>query len=170
MGYDGWKVVNGGLVGDTKRGEKGGKNIGGWLMNHAEYDDFELQLEYKLATGGNSGVFFRAWPGGQKNGGDFHEVQLLDDTAPGLAHVDAVNRNGSLYGQIAAKSVVRLASNQWHRMKISVDGDRLQVWINEVKVLDGIIPAGKKKGGHVGLQIHQSHVEFRNIRIREFAN
>ncbi len=140
----------------------------GWLMSEAEYQDFELELEYQLSSGGNSGVFLRAWPNGNVTGGDFHEIQLHDDTAPSHKTLDGLGSNGSLYGQIAASPVLRPPPNQWHRLRISLVGEQLKVWVNGRQVLDGKLPPSKQSGGHIGLQLHRSRVEFRNIRIREF--
>ena len=66
----GWSVKDGVLVGSGSE----------WIMSDAEFLDFELELEYFLSKGGNSGVFLRAWADGKSSGGDFHEIQLLDDT------------------------------------------------------------------------------------------
>src|SRR5262249_15249279 len=40
-----WTITDGSLVGEGSGG-------GGWLMSNAEYSDFELELEYKLAKSG----------------------------------------------------------------------------------------------------------------------
>src|SRR5215211_5057392 len=64
-----WVVENGMIVctGDG----------GGWLGTEKEYANFELQLEYKLKEGGNSGVYIRAPKTGHISRVGI-EIQLLD--------------------------------------------------------------------------------------------
>ncbi len=49
----GWQVVDGCL---TRVGP------GGDIMTEAEFDDFELELEWRICAGGNSGIFYRVDP------------------------------------------------------------------------------------------------------------
>ena len=131
--------------------------------------DFELELEYNLSAGGNSGILMRTFPGGRLNGADFHEIQLLDDTSEQYANLGDVLRTGSLYGQLAAHPVLRPEPNRWHSLSIRLVDRHLQVTINSVRVVDGLIPDGKPPSGSIGLQLHGadgSRVSFRNIRIR----
>src|SRR5262245_12933103 len=46
----GWKIENGALV---REGDKAGD-----LITDKQYDNFELQLQFKIEKGGNSGVLF----------------------------------------------------------------------------------------------------------------
>jgi hypothetical protein len=48
-----WAVQDGVLTGTGGEGSQ-------WLATNAEYDDFDLSLEFMLAKGGNSGLFIRA--------------------------------------------------------------------------------------------------------------
>src|SRR4051812_46499154 len=47
---DGWRVVDGTLAKDKPTGD---------LVSKDEFGDFELELEWKIASGGNSGIFYR---------------------------------------------------------------------------------------------------------------
>ncbi len=136
-------------------------------MTDAEFGDFELEVEYRLPNGGNSGVFLRAWPEGQASGADFHEIQLLDDTDPKYSNIPDHQRTGALWNELAASPVLRPAPNQWHRLSIVVVGDQLKVSINGQQVVDGRHPIGKRERGRIGQQAHQTQVDFRNIRIKE---
>ena len=153
----GWSVKDGVLVGSGSE----------WIMSDAEFLDFELELEYFLSKGGNSGVFLRAWADGKSSGGDFHEIQLLDDTDQQYSSIPDTHSTGALWNQIAAKPVLRPAPDQWHRLRVVADVEQLRVWINGTKVVDGQLPPGKPSRGRIGLQAHQTHVEFRSIRLRE---
>src|SRR5262245_23895066 len=55
-----WKVEEGTIV---CTGEKGP-----WLRSKEEFGDFNLRLEYKLKTGGNSGVYIRVPQDGTHHG------------------------------------------------------------------------------------------------------
>ncbi len=90
MGLAGWKVHDGVLVGESNGPQ-------GWLMSDKDYADLELSLEYKMAAGGNSGVYLRAWPQGAMNGGQFMEIQLIDDAKP----ADPKDRTGAIFSVVA---------------------------------------------------------------------
>src|SRR5947209_17914656 len=77
----GWKVNKGGKM-DVWGAENGllfvkGKG-GGWLMTEKEYADFELRLEYKLPSKGNSGVALRNPMDGDPAYKGM-EIQILDE-------------------------------------------------------------------------------------------
>ena len=59
----GWIVEDGAIVLDV--GEDTTEMTGGDLITNEQYENFELELEWKLSEGGNSGVFF----GVQRNPG-----------------------------------------------------------------------------------------------------
>ncbi len=155
----GWAARDGVLVGTGRS----------WIMTDAEFRDFELELEYELATDGNSGVFLRAWPEGSDSGADFHEIQLLDDTSDKYADIPASQRTGSLWNALAAQPVLRPAPNRWHQLQVTLRGRNLQVAVNGQQVVDGRIPGGKRNTGRIGLQAHGSRVRFRNIRVRRLS-
>src|SRR4051794_1359936 len=54
---------------------------GGWLTSDKEYGDFQLQLDYKIPPGGNSGVGLR-YPAAGDPAHEGMEIQILDDDAP----------------------------------------------------------------------------------------
>ena len=162
IGHDGWSVANGVITGETT-------NTPGCLMSEFEFGDFELELEYLLTSGSNSGVFLRAWPNGQVNGREFDEVQLLDDTAPNHAGVSDVQRTGALFGHVAPDPVLRPKTDEWHRLWIRAVGKKVTVWINGSEVLATSLSEGKRSRGHIGLQLFPKKVQFRSIRVREIS-
>jgi hypothetical protein len=159
-GHGGWSVKEGVLVGESAVGM-------GWLMSQREFDHFELELEYKLPAGGNSGIFLRAAEAGAISGSEFHEIQLLDVMSPKFADVRPEGRTGALFGKLAPTKNTVAGANVWHRVRVKVFGDRLQVSLNGSDVLNGALPAGKPSQGHIGLQLYSPGVSFRNIRISE---
>ncbi|PQO37175.1 DUF1080 domain-containing protein [Bremerella cremea] len=168
LGSDGWSVRNGILIGNPPPNQPRFKR---WLMNTGSYENFELQFEYQLEPGGNSGVFIRAVRDAALSvTGDFYEVQLLDDTAPKYAKDPTTHLNGALWKALPASPGLRLPPKQWHRMTIRAQGDQLQVWSNDQKIVDGKLPRNTRPGTRIGLQLHTGKVMFRDLRIRELPS
>ncbi len=68
---DGWQVINGALV----RAKPGAGDI----VTDAQYQNFELQLEYKISTAGNSGIMFRVVEGDVGAPYSGPEIQINDN-------------------------------------------------------------------------------------------
>jgi hypothetical protein len=165
------------------------------LVTRGEYESFELDLEWKISEGGNSGIFYLApencGAGDQAEAPIYEsapEMQVLDNER----HPDAklgVNGNrqaGSLYDLIPANPQNARPAGAWNHAQIQVDQGRVSFRQNEQTVVEyelgsadfqARVAASKFKGargfieparrGHIGLQDHESEVWFRNIRIRE---
>ncbi len=56
---------------------------------------------------------------------------------------------------------------KWNRMKITMQGERLTVVLNEKKVLNNALLPGVPAEGPIGLQHHGAPIEFANIFIRQ---
>jgi len=172
----GWRVVDGALV---RSGE------GGDLVSDRDYADFELRLEWKVATGGNSGVFYRAVESAQPIYRSALEYQVLDDRR----HPDAANgpdrHAGALYGLYPpGRGDAARPAGQWNRSRIVVRGDAVEHWLNDARVAAFRIGSADwnarlarskfkdwpefaaARSGAVGLQDHGDEVAYRNIRIR----
>jgi len=149
---------------------------GGWLATDDEYGDFELQLDFKVREGGNSGVFCRAPLHGNPAFEGF-EVQVLDDYAPKYRDLKPWQFCGSVYSVAAPKTRATKAAGEWQEMKIRVEGPRVQVWLNGEHIIDENVedheekykdhPGLKRREGVIGLQDHGERVEYRDIQITE---
>src|SRR5262249_2859012 len=149
----------------------------GWLMFEREYADFELELEYKLPTAGNSGVLVHAWPDGSPDSAQFLEIQLLDDDAPAFRGLEATRKTGGVYGGISPKPPAKAPANEWNKLRIRSVGRQLAVQVNGQQVVDANLdqysdhfdrmPGLKRDHGRIGLQTFGTLAEFRNIRVRE---
>ncbi|MFN0196454.1 MAG: protein kinase domain-containing protein [Planctomycetaceae bacterium] len=162
MGHKGWNVEKQILTGETSPG-----GPAGWLMSNDEFEDFELDVNYKMNPGSNSGIFLRAWPEGDISGSQFTEVQLLDDDDPKFAAMRPDQKTGAIFKQAAPQPTPKVPTDQWHKLHIRVVKNTVQVTLNGKKVVDHTVDNMRPKG-HIGLQLYPTRVEFRHIRIKEF--
>lgn len=172
---DGWRVDDGTL----HRGDGGGD-----IMTAEAFGDFELSLEWRVARGANSGIFYRAATGLDHIFMSAPEMQVLDDAghADGGDPLTSAGANFGLHP--APRGVVRPAG-EWNEARILVDGNHVEHWLNGVKVVEYELGSpewrqlvaeskfaqwpdyGAAPRGHIGLQDHGDPVWYRNIRIRE---
>jgi len=148
---------------------------GGWLSTTDEYGDFELELEFRLPKGGNSGVFIRA-PHEGNPAYTGMELQVLDDAADEYKDLRPDQYTGSVYGIAAAEPRVTKPAGEWQSMRIRCVGRDIEVEVNGTQVvktnLDDHLdkaetnPGIKRTTGHIGLQNHGSGVEYRNVKLR----
>jgi hypothetical protein len=163
-----WHFENGVLYAE-------GEN-GGWLATHRVYENFALAVEFRVAPGGNSGVFIRAPLEGDPAYTGM-EIQILDDYAERQNPPGPDQYTGSIYGVQAPSDRVSKKADQWQRMVVIARGPHIQVGLNGKKVVDTDLtyyahkadthPGLVRTSGYLGLQSHGSRIEFRNIRIHE---
>ena len=162
------------------------KSVGtGDIMTRDEYQDFELRFDWKIGTGGNSGVFYRAseeydhiyWTG--------PEYQLLDD-ANARDGKNRLTSAGSAYGLYAAPAGIVKPANEWNSARIVVKGHHVEHWMNGQKLLEYELGSpdwsakvaaskfaawphyGTLPRGFIGIQgDHDGTLSLRNIMIRE---
>ena len=163
-----WEVQGGVLV---CTGEKGGP----WIRTEKEYENFILRLEYNISKGGNSGIFIRCAPKGRASRTGF-EIQILDDHGKPAARHSA----GAIYDVEPAWRNMSKPAGQWNEVEITCDKRRISVAMNgeqihdmnlddeelNAKLKDELKVNKRRQKGHIGLQNHGAHVEFRNIRIK----
>lgn len=173
----GWRASNGVL----ERIEGGGD-----LCTEALFGDFELELEWQIAPGGNSGILFRAT---EDHGAPYEtgpEMQILDNQG----HDDGKNpltSAGANYALDAPAFDATYPPGQWNRVRLRVDGERVEHWLNghlqcsyelwtdpwKAKVAASKFSQwpdyGLARQGRIVLQDHGDVVRFRNLRIRELA-
>ena len=171
----GWKVIDATLV----RADSGAGDI----ITDEQFRNFELELEWMLPKGGNSGVFYRATEAVDTIWKAAPEMQILDDAnhADGKSPLTSAGASYGLYP--APRGVVRPA-DQWNTARLVVNGNHVEHWLNGTKLLEYELGSadwkdrvakskfntrplyGKAEQGHIGLQDHDNRVAFRNIRIR----
>lgn len=178
---NGWKLVGGhgpGYVveGDTIVCPKEG---GGNLFTVKEYGNFVFRFEFKLTAGANNGVGIRApYEGDAAYKG--MEIQILDDgDAMYKGQIRPEQYHGSVYDVIPARTGFRKPLGEWNEEEITANGRRITIKLNGVIILDADLsivkepqvlekhPGLARPSGHIGFLGHGSHVEFRNIRVKE---
>jgi hypothetical protein len=159
---------------------------GGDIITKDVYDDFDLQVEWKIADGANSGIMYRVSLGDDAPYKSGPEYQILDDAE----HQDGKNELtavGSLYGMFPAKEKTLRDVGTWNKTRIICDGNKITHYLNSKKVLEAEIGSdewnkqlgdskfkdwakyGKNKEGHIAFQDHGNEVWFRNIRIKRLV-
>jgi len=149
---------------------------GGWLSTTRQFNDFELELEFNVPAGGNSGVFVRTPRAGNPAYAGL-EIQVLDDAAPEYAELKPWQFCGSVYSLIPAGKRVTKPAGEWQKMYIRYDDFTIQVKLNGEEIVNGDISEFKDKApdhpgvlreeGFIGLQNHGSRLDYRNIKLRE---
>lgn len=186
-----WKVKEGTLfMAGSGRGEAGSEN-GGDILYDEVFDNFHLKLEWKISTGGNSGIFYL---GQESDDYDFiwktaPEMQVLDNEKhpDAMLGTDGNRKAGSLYDIYPAEPQNAKPAGEWNSVEIIVyngtvvhkqNGETVveyHLWTPQWKedVANSKFPelnenwADVAKEGYIGLQDHGDDVWFRNIKIKQ---
>jgi hypothetical protein len=158
----------------------------GDLSTREQYGDFELEYEWRVAPGANSGVMWRVSEDGQFPWLSGPEQQVLDDER----HLDGripSHRAGSLYDLVVPPAGVARPVGEFNRARIVARGQRVQLFLNGRPTADvdfasdsgrRLVAASKFKAmprfarnaaGYIVLQDHGDRVWFRNVRVRRLG-
>lgn len=155
---------------------------GGNLFTEKEYANFVFRFEFKLTPNANNGIGIRAPLEGDAAYLGM-EIQVLDDNGP--AYKDKLRPSqyhGSIYDLVAAKPGALKPAGEWNSEEILADGRRIKVTVNGKVIVDADLntlhdaeilrkhPGLLRDRGHIGFLGHGTHVEFRNIRIKELPS
>lgn len=127
----------------------------GLLRTGVQFDDFELQLEFKSATDARSGVFIRTSPRPDAAAGGCIAVNIAPSTDP--------FPTGSIVGFDKSQAIE--LNTGFNAMTILAVGNQVVVDINGKRVSQTTTDQVPKKG-YIGLQHHSGEVQFRNISVR----
>ncbi|MDX3850121.1 ThuA domain-containing protein [Streptomyces sp. AK02-01A] len=168
----GWSQAGPGSFTNTDATLTSQGGMGLYWYRTKEYASYSLKLDWRMPGDDNSGVFVgfpsSDDPNSAVNQG--YEIQIdATDTAD--------KTTGSVYGfksaDIAARDGALNPPGQWNGYEIRVEGERLQVFLNGVKINDftNTDPVRSLAQGYIGIQNHGTgdDVSFRNIRIKELG-
>ena len=171
----GWVTEDGGVI---HRAAKQGD-----LISVKDYSDFEIEWDWKVAEGANSGLKYwvnklgkGAWLG--------IEYQMIDDERHPDAHKGDHNHSTATFYDIKAVDAEKSVkpAGEWNTSKVIAKGGKLQHFLNgklvgeadtngeewkaciaksKFKSNEGFAPGH----GHFLLQDHGDEVWFRNIRV-----
>lgn len=160
-GTEKWYVEKGELV-----CESGPDKQYGYLVSDNSYKDFELTVEFKQESNGNSGLFFHSSIEGTRISGWQAEV------APAGKHTGGIYES---YGRgwlikPAPEKEKYLKEGDWNRLVVRVKGNDVTTFLNGQQMIS---LTDEKIGGITGkisLQIHDGggvKVRWRLIQIQE---
>lgn len=190
-----WVIEEGSIHLDAKPNPSGDWQApdGGDILTEEEYGDFELEIDWKIAPCGNSGVIYHItedlakykypWMTGP-------EMQVLDNAC----HPDSKfpkHRAGDLYDLVACKYVTVKPGGEWNHARLVFHKGRTEHWLNYHKLVEQqmfengkptpewlALIAGSKfpkqpapdfglaSKGRLALQDHGDPVWYKNIKIR----
>ena len=169
----GWQVVDGALTRVA---------AGGDLVSDEAFEDFVLELEWRISRGGNSGIMFRVSEDQDATYFTGPEMQVLDDA--GQEELDPLHSAGSNYALHAPKGKVLMPVGEWNQVRLVVDGSHVEHWLNGLRIVEyelwspewrALVDASKfaawpsygmNERGHLALQDHGDEVAYRNIRLK----
>lgn len=187
-GVVGWYVEDGAMTPD---------GTGGDLVTDKEYENFELEFEFKIPKGSNSGVIYKVIDSPDINTTYMSgpEFQVIDDRGyewkdkdGKLVKLDNKQLSGANYDVIEpADLTLAKPAGEWNKGRILVNNNHVEHWLNGKKVVDYEYGSDDWKArvskskfanwpyatphakGKIALQNHspKERVWYRNVKIRE---
>jgi len=138
----------------------------GYLGTREYYKDFDLTVEFKQESNGNSGLFFHSFVHGGFKSNVVNGWQC--EVAPRGCDTGGIYES---YGrgwlvQIPEEKEDILKEGEWNVLRLRVEGDKVQTWLNGehmIEIEDELIGS---KTGRIMLQIHDGNniiVKWRNF-------
>lgn len=180
-----WTIQTGGILYLDPAAKKKGSG-GGDLTTNEEYENFDLKLEWKIDSAGNSGIIFLSQEDPKYSASYLTgpEMQIIDNNGHHDARIKK-HRAGDLYDLIASAPENVHPLGQWNQVEIIVNKGQLELHQNGEKVVattmwddnwKNLIANSKFKNwtgfgmfhkGKICLQDHGDGVAFRNIKIKQ---
>ncbi|MFM1878789.1 MAG: hypothetical protein RLZZ241_1655 [Bacteroidota bacterium] len=183
---DAWAIEEGAMVLTPPNPRPEGANYN--IVTEEKYSNFVLSLEWKIAEGGNSGVFWGVEEL-EKFGQPYAtgpEIQVLDNERHPDAKAGTSHQAGALYDMVSPSENVCKPAGEWNLMEITIDyaNHAGKVALNGTEIVnfplgnqewDDMVAGSKFNGwegfgaystGKIGLQDHGDKVSYRNIKIK----
>lgn len=156
----------------------------GDLITNDQYENFELEADWKIAPQGNSGILYLVTEEFDAPYMSGPEYQLIDDeNFP--EKLEDWQKSGANYAMDPPSKLAAKPVGEWNHTKIVVNNGHVEHWLNGEKVVDTEMWTdewqkkkttgkwkeykgyGVAKKGHICVQDHGSEIWFRNFKIRE---
>ena len=170
----GWEVEDGALV-------CADPHTAGDIVTEHKYEWFTLELDYRLSSGGNSGVMFHVADEGGATWQSGPEIQLHD-----RRDGPETQKSGWLYGLYSASGNAARPEGKWNHLRLVVTPQGCSTELNGVPYVQfvlgsedfrarvqrskfGAMPLfAKIDRGRIALQGDHGVVAFRNLKLRTF--
>ena len=179
---DGWEIFDGAItrIADPTATKK--SRVGD-LITREKYGAFELELEFKISPGGNSGVMYHVTEDNEKSWHSGPEIQIIDNQKGKDGQ-----KTGWLYQLYMTDVDATNPAGQWNQLRIVISPKKCEHHVNGTKYFEYVkggddwnkrVAASKfskqdsfglAKSGHICLQDHGNEVAFRNIRVRRIED
>ena len=145
--------------------ESGPDKAYGYLATREYYNDFDLTVEFKQLANGNSGIFFRSFvePPVKVHGWQC-EVAPKGNDSGGI--YESYGRGW--LAQIPDEKENILKEGEWNTIRLRVEGDHVQTWLNGEPMVDLTDEKIGDAQGRIALQIHDGggiKVLWKNLKI-----
>lgn len=148
QGNANWEVKDGALTVD--RGDVG------LLTWKDQFENYELEVEFKAALGTNSGVFLNTLAKVKDPGSECYEINIAPSDNP--------FPTGSIVKHRKVEGVVE--KDDWRRFRLIVNRGKVTVILDGKTILEHQM-AKARPAGLIGLQKNSGKVAFRKIRLRK---
>lgn len=170
----GWVVRDGVLICEDP-------HTAGDIVSDAQFEQFELSVDFNYKPGQNSGIIFHCTEEGEATWHSGPEVQIYDHAPDGSSQI-----TGYLYELYKPKDGVHAAkpAGEWNTMRLVVTKKTSFTEINGVRYYEFDLNSkdfkdrvakskfadlpyfAKKQKGSIAIQGDHGNVSFRNIKIR----
>lgn len=160
---------------------------GGDLVSDGQYDQFDLEWDWKIEPAGNSGLKYFVLDSRSSALG--HEYQMLDDEKNPDGKIAGGKHITASFYDVLKPTVPPPTKpiGEINHSRVLVQGNHVEHWLNGVKVLEyelgseavktavaeskfkNVSGFGTRVQGHLLLQDHHSQVWFRNLKIRDLS-
>lgn len=154
VGETNWRVYRGSVMADQRTSK-----TPAFLVSKNSYQNFQLRVEFWASSDANSGIFMRCSNPKQPTDKTCYEANIFDQRPDPLYGTGAIVH-------IATVHPMPKAGGKWNTYEITVDGDRISVWLNGQLTVD--VVDKKLASGPIALQHGSGTVRFRNVQVRYF--
>ena len=160
----GWDVPDNNIWFTVKDGvlklENGPQKKGQTLWTSDEYENFEMEFDFKMGKGiVDSGVYVR-------NSREQIQIGISGSLKRDMTGSPYISGKGYPVEAKGVKELLKL--DDWNTMKICAEGKKYTVWLGGEKVMTYESDSAIKKG-KIGIQLHGNRVmsiEYRNLKAR----